>query len=327
MILLDKNQNNSSSDSRQLVFKGDGGSLFGIMIVNTILTILTLGIYHAWGKVKERKYIYNATELEGSGFEYHATGKELFMGYLKALALILVIYAFIFGITFLGKGNITITVIGMLVVYALFFALFPVIIHGSLRFNTAKTSWRGIHWGYRGRLKELFTKFIKGIALSIVTLGIYGAWMDVDLRKYILTNLRFGNITFDYQGKGNELFVIMLKGFFLTIITFGIYIFWFSAEVFRYHTNQTLAIQDGRQIDMKSNMSGGDVFGQSFVNILLIVFTLGIAIPWVICRQIRFYLSHVDIVGDFRGHEVKQTESDADSASADSMSDILDIGL
>jgi hypothetical protein len=50
-------------------FGGSGLEYFKIWLVNGILTILTLGIYSAWAKVRRKKYIYGSVRLKGAGFE------------------------------------------------------------------------------------------------------------------------------------------------------------------------------------------------------------------------------------------------------------------
>ena len=70
-------------ETRRFAFHGEGGSLFGIHIVNVLLTLLTLGIYYFWGKVKVRRYLYSQAEFDGDRFAFHGTGKELFFGWLK----------------------------------------------------------------------------------------------------------------------------------------------------------------------------------------------------------------------------------------------------
>ena len=37
-------------------FNGRGGEFFGIWIVNILLSIITLGIYSAWAKVRTKRY-------------------------------------------------------------------------------------------------------------------------------------------------------------------------------------------------------------------------------------------------------------------------------
>jgi uncharacterized membrane protein YjgN (DUF898 family) len=37
-----------------------------------LLTIVTIGIYSAWAKVRRLRYFYGNTFLAGSSFDYHA---------------------------------------------------------------------------------------------------------------------------------------------------------------------------------------------------------------------------------------------------------------
>ena len=45
------------------------------------------------------------------------------------------------------------------------------------------------------------------------------AWLQVDLRKYVLSNLHFGDLSFRFKGSGGELFWITVK-FILLIYIF-----------------------------------------------------------------------------------------------------------
>ena len=63
-----------------LAFTGNTGEYFKIWIVNVFLTVLTLGIYSAWAKVRNKRYFYGNTLLDGAAFEYHATGRQLLPG-------------------------------------------------------------------------------------------------------------------------------------------------------------------------------------------------------------------------------------------------------
>src|SRR5262249_60228612 len=62
--------------------------LIGLSFVNFVLRILTLGIYHFWGKTEVRRRIWSAVRLNGEPLEYTGTGKELFLGFLVVLFLI-----------------------------------------------------------------------------------------------------------------------------------------------------------------------------------------------------------------------------------------------
>ena len=55
------------------MFHGTGGEFFGIWIINIIFSLLTLGIYTAWAKVRVRRYFAVMTSFRGERFDYHAS--------------------------------------------------------------------------------------------------------------------------------------------------------------------------------------------------------------------------------------------------------------
>ena len=66
-------------------FTGSGAGYFGIWIVNLLLTIVTLGIYSAWAKVRRLQYFYRHTELAGSSFDFHGSPARILIGRVIAL--------------------------------------------------------------------------------------------------------------------------------------------------------------------------------------------------------------------------------------------------
>ena len=67
-------------------FNGKASEWFGIWIVNLLLSIITLGIYSAWAKVRTKKYFANNTVISDRNFDYHATGKQILIGRLIVVA-------------------------------------------------------------------------------------------------------------------------------------------------------------------------------------------------------------------------------------------------
>ena len=200
--------------ARTLSFKGNGADLLGILIVNVLLTFITLGFYYPWAKARKLRYLFGETELDENRFTFHGTGKEMFMGFLKTILLM----ALIFGCFFAGMmtRNPFLLMLVPFLFLALFLFIVPLAIHGSMRYRMSRTSWRGIHFGYRGERGVLIGKFIGGLLLTIVTLYIYLSWFIVDLRKYIIGNIRFGDVSFKFNGTGGQLFLINLKGIIST---------------------------------------------------------------------------------------------------------------
>lgn len=62
----------SAPTKLNFIFHGKTGEFFGIWIVNVLLSIVTLGIYSAWAKVRTNQYFLGSTELDNHRFSYLA---------------------------------------------------------------------------------------------------------------------------------------------------------------------------------------------------------------------------------------------------------------
>ncbi|MFC5682028.1 YjgN family protein [Flavobacterium sp. MAHUQ-51] len=304
----------------ELDFKGKGSDFFGIIIVNWLLTIITLGFYYPWAKAKQLQFIYSSTSLNGDAFSFHGTGKEMFKGFIKAIMIFGILYGTLFLFVYLEMPFV-----GLLLFYIGLIAIFPLAIHGSYRYRMSRTSWRGIRFGYRGDRNELIKLFFKWIGLTIITLGIYGAWMTINLRTYLLGNVRFGDAEFEYDGDGGDYFVLNLKGYFLTIITLGIYGFWWQKDLFEYYVNNLTIRKGNEKINFTSTASGGDFFSLILVNLLILIFTLGLGYAWVVTRTMEFIFSNITLDGDLNLDTLMQTEENYKDATGEDLSDFLDL--
>lgn len=309
-----------------LVFHGEGSKLFGITIINSILTLLTLGFYYPWAKVAKLHYMYHEMEFEGSRFEFHGKGKEVFKGFVKLVILLILFYSVLLGLPLITK-NTAIIFTCILLVYLLIILVIPFAMHGAARYRLSRTSWRGIHFGYRGNRNELFKIFIKGVLLTFVTLGIYGAWLINDLRKYMIGHVRFGDISFSYRGQGSKYFWMSFGGYLLCFITFGIYLPWYVKKLFNYYVNNIQLDQNGKEIKLNSTVTAGGLFVLFLVNGLLVVVTLGLAMPWAVIRTMRYITSNIAVIGDLDTEAIQQTEEDFRNATGDDLADILDMDL
>jgi uncharacterized membrane protein YjgN (DUF898 family) len=302
-----------------LEFKGSGSTLFGLTIVNTILTVITLGIYYPWAKAKYLKYYYQNFYMSGDNFSFHGTGAEMFKGFIKAFIFIVVIVAL-----YAGLLALKLTALGIIIYVLGCLVIAPIAMHGTMRYRMAKTSWRSIHFGYRGNFTDLMKMYFKGLGLTIITLGIYASWFEADLRAYIFKHIRFGNVRLGFDGTGTDLFIINLKGLILTAITLGIYSFWYMSELFNYYYRHTTAEHNGQVYRLNSQASGGKFFALQFVNMLIITFTLGLGFAWAQVRTMQFLAENIAIPEELDTDNIVQTETDFDDATGDSMFDFLD---
>lgn len=304
----------------KLDFKGKGEAFFGIVIVNWLLTIITLGIYYPWAKAKTLQFIFGQSTLNNDPFTFHGTGKEMFKGFIKAIAFFIVLMA-VLGIFMYLKMPF----VGLLIFYLGIIAILPLAIHGSYRYRMSRTSWRGIRFGYRGDKKEFVKLFFKWIFFTIISLGIYGSWFKINLRNYVLSNVRFGDAELNYNGDGGDYFILNLKGYFLTVFTLGIYSFWWQKDIFEYYVNNLSLHKDNKKIEFTNTANGGDFLGLLLTNFLLIIFTLGLGYAWVATRTIKFIMDHIELDGNIDLDSLQQTEENFKDATGDDISDFLDI--
>ena len=149
-------------------FVGTGSEYFRIWIVNLLLTIVTLGIYSAWAKVRRLKYMYRNTQIADSSFDYHGSPIAILKGRLIALVL-LIAYNFSFKLSLIA-GVVTLVVLA---------AIFPWLIRQSLRFRARYSSYRGIHFQFVGELAEIYL-LAAPLIIFIVPFVLVGVYAEVD---------------------------------------------------------------------------------------------------------------------------------------------------
>ena len=68
-----------------LVFSGSGSEYFRIWIVNLLLTLVTLGLYYPWAKVRKLRYFLGNTLVDGQPLDFHGSPMKMLRGYLGEL--------------------------------------------------------------------------------------------------------------------------------------------------------------------------------------------------------------------------------------------------
>lgn len=174
----------------QVEFKGKASEYFGIWIVNLLLSLLTLGIYSAWAKVRRKKYFYHNTLIDNVGFDYHAKPMAILKGRIIAFILFM---AYAFG----GQFNFYIPIIAV----AIFFLALPWIVIRSTKFNARNTSHRGLRFDFVGKLGEAIRIFIVLPIATMFTLYLAWPYTDHQRNKFLVSNHKFGLSTFDLKVK------------------------------------------------------------------------------------------------------------------------------
>jgi uncharacterized membrane protein YjgN (DUF898 family) len=305
-----------------LRYLGNGFDLFKIQLVNILLQIVTLGLYYPWAKATTLDYMYSHTTLQDHPFTFTGTGKEMFKGFVKALIILGILFTISFILFNEHKGEW-----GLLMIYIGIFLIMPLAIHGSYRYRMAKTMWRGIRFGYNGNRGELSKLFFGGVLLTIITIGFYGPWFYMKLRRYLIDHVRMGDARFSYSGQGGDFFVLNLTGYILTFFTLGIYFFWWQRDVFRFFVNNLRLHRNDQQVQFQSVATADGFFSLLAGNFLILIFTLGLGLPWIITRSLTFVANNIQMNGNISLDEIEQQQEDFEDATGEDMADLLDFGF
>lgn len=171
--------------SSRINFSGRGSEFFGIWIVNVLLSILTLGIYSAWAKVRTLQYFYGHTQIDGHAFRYLATPMQILKGRLMAVGLFLVI-------SLLTNLFPLIAIIAAIA----FLFIMPWLLIMGVRFNLRMTSYRNVRFGFQGGYGDAMINFMLLPFLSIFTLYLALPWVLKRLDQYVFGNITYGGKSF-----------------------------------------------------------------------------------------------------------------------------------
>lgn len=200
----------------------DRGRLIGLLLLNTLLTVLTLGLYRFWARTRVRRVLWGSVSLRGDAFAYTGTGKELFIGFLVALVALLpfglivsIVNAMIpptaFGQHFAFQMAVALGA-GLLGLMAMYFAR---------RYLLTRTRWRGIHGGQDRELGPFMLKHLNAYLLVLVSFGLLQPKMDARMYNYRTGISWFGTERFRASATSAGLWSVYLPSWLLFIVGYG----------------------------------------------------------------------------------------------------------
>lgn len=183
----------------------------GLSAFNYVMRILTLGIYHFWGKTEVRKRIWASVRLDGEPLVYTGTGRELFLGFLVIFGVVLLPLALLSfaAVVAFGPQSPMIAVFQTLV-YVLFFLLYGVATYRAQRYRLSRTRWRGIRGGMDGSSWRYgLTHFWTGLLIPL-TFGWIIPWRSTRLQHMLVSDMRFGDQPFRFTASARPLYLRFL---------------------------------------------------------------------------------------------------------------------
>ena len=289
---------------RTFSFTGSGSEYFRIWIVNLLLSIVTLGLYSAWAKVRRLRYFYGHTFVDGAAFGYHARPVAILKGRLIAYAVLGAI----------GLVN-QVWPLAAFPLYFAVFALFPFVVVRALKFRAANTSHRGVRFAFDGSVAEAYRTYVLWPVASILSLGLTVPYMLKRQREFSVANSRYGRARFRLSIPAWPVYrvcLLALAAFFLlvgagiagasrlnpatlkpwavvtalvaTYILIGVLVVAFMTVFENLAWNHT-GLAEHR---FEGRLRASRLFGLYATNALAIGLTLGLAVPWAQVRLARY---------------------------------------
>jgi len=342
----------SPTGSRAFEFTGSAGEYFRVWIVNVCLTVLTLGIYSAWAKVRTKRYLYRHTRLEGSPFDYLANPVQI----LKGRAVVVAFFG-LYGL--LGQFMPVLQpIMGLAMIF-----LVPWAVVKSLKFRTRNAAWRNIRLGFDGTYKEAMAVFIGWPIAVAFTLGLAYPYYQWRRARFVTERSRFGAASFDYRATPGEFYRLHMK---IAGIALAILVLVGAASAVLFPMIKSMMMMGGAgsvPAEIMGPLGGGlaylmiwtyararlwnlvwdntaigphkfestvrarDLFRLYLMNTLGTIVSLGLLIPWARVRMTQYRVEHMHLTGGAAITEFAQGQTESVSATGAEFGEALDLDL
>lgn len=323
-------------------FGGSGLEYFKIWIVNLLLTILTLGIYSAWAKVRRLQYFYRNTRLAGASFDYHGQPKAILKGRIVAFGLFSVYnMAFQFN-----------QILGLVIGLALSLVM-PWLLMRSLRFKLYNSSYRGLRFDFAGSARGAYDAFLKYPIMAGLTAYLLAPLAHQRIKQYQFNGSRFGRTAFEFNGSVKSFYMLYLSPFVMmagavllayasykmlkptdlkmavaaaAIIPLVIFVM-VSALFVAYMQNLTWNNTTVGDHIFRSRISARRMLWIGVTNFIGVLLTLGLYKPFATIRMLRYKLESMGLLasGDLSAFVAGQQQQV--SAAGEETAEMFDVDI
>jgi uncharacterized membrane protein YjgN (DUF898 family) len=189
--------------SASVSFSGDRNEFRGLVERGAGLELITFGFYRFWLATDIRRHLWSHTFVDGDAPEYTGRGKELLLGFLFALAILVPIYLayFLIGVEaerFKAFASVP---------FFLFFYLFgQFAIYRARRYRLTRTVWRGVRFWMDGSGWAYAARAAGWTLLTVLTFGAALPWREAALERYKMQHCYYGDLAGRFDGRGSEFF-------------------------------------------------------------------------------------------------------------------------
>ena len=184
-------------------FSGDRGEFFRLAARGAALELVTVGFYRFWLVTDIRRHLWSHTIVDGDAAEYTGRAKELLIGFLFALAILVPIYLVYFLISVEAERLQGLASFPLIVG---FYAFGQFAIYRARRYRLTRTVWRGVRFWMDGSGWAYAWRAMLWGLLALLTLGFIFPWREAALERYKMQHSYYGELQGSFEGRGWELF-------------------------------------------------------------------------------------------------------------------------
>ena len=196
-----------------VAFSGKRSEFFHLVKRGAGLEFVTLGFYRFWLLTDIRRHLWANTLVDGDAAEYTGRGKELLIGFLVALAILVPIYL---GYFLIGLEAERFQAFASIPLVAFFYLFGQFAIYRARRYRLTRTVWRGVRFWMRGSGWIYALQASLWALLLVVTLGLALPWRTAALERYKMRHSFYGDLQGSFEGRGWEFFK---RGWWLWLLT------------------------------------------------------------------------------------------------------------
>lgn len=330
--------------SRELAieFRGSAREYFRTWIVNLCLTLLTLGIFSAWAKVRKKRYFYSHTTIDGTPFQYLGQPIPILKGRVIAAIAFSAYYA---------SSHYFISMLPYVLVAGTILA--PWVIVRSVAFNARYSAFRNMTFRFEGKYLDALKVIYAAVLFAIFVFSF--PWWIRRFKNFIISHASYGGKKGEFSATGRQFFkvyfnagLIVVAVWILTAIlsdvTFSFMkksqvMFLLTAippyigSVFAYayvqaHSSNLVwnNIRLG-PLRFQSTLLARGMTKLYLTNTLTIIASLGLLTPWAVMRTLKYRADNLRVVQEGDLTDFEGGEASAVQAAGAEFGDFFEVDL
>ena len=196
-----------------VAFSGDRSEFFHLVKRGAGLELITLGFYRFWLATDMRRHLWSNTHVDGDAAEYTGRARELLIGFLVALAILVPVYLAYFVV---GLEAERAQAFASFPLFAFFYLFGQFAIFRARRYRLTRTVWRGVRFWMSGSGWAYAARAALWGVLMLLTLGLALPWRVAALERYKMRHSYYGDLQGSFEGRGWDFFK---RGWWLWLLT------------------------------------------------------------------------------------------------------------